>query len=287
MQNHTESTDNVSDYSVLPKFSFFVDRPSYPLTVFILVVNNLHTLIRQVRIIMVNHIRFVADDTAQPTGGINPDIVAADFFLHFADNVLGAADVTVYHAGTHAGIRILTQNAGRLDDFDFRKFCRLLPESLGADFQPWHDDVVQELALLVNIVKGGRSPEVDDDGIAAIDVVNRRRIHDFVRTHFFREIRLDADAGPDARAHDNWFFFNILTDGVGEGVHYLRHYAGDDYVLDFVHGHVTDSAKLHQVDAVFVAGTLRLGGYTEGPRDVAFFVNECHGDIRVSNVYCK
>ena len=98
---------------------------------------------------------------------------------------------------------------------------------------------------------------------------------------------LDADAGTDSRPYNYRFLPDVFTDGVIKGVHYLRHYAGDNNIPDFIQFHAAALAELHQMDTVFIAGPLRLSGYAVSTCNSAVRVNKSHCNICISDINCQ
>src|SRR6185369_1771560 len=203
--------------------------------------------------------RLWCDQPGKSSGGDDKRLFTA-FRLHPGDNLVNQSDVPVVDPGLHRVDGIFGDNMGGLDYFDPRQLARLLEQRLHRDHQPRRNCPAAVLALLVNVVKGGRRPEIDNDQRAPVLLVPGHGIDNTICTYFSGVVVMDRHAGLYSGADGIGLKAEILQGKILQNSGQGRHDRRDDDAVHTPERNAGEPEKIVDQNPVLVSCPGLLGG---------------------------
>ena len=160
-------------------------------------------------------------------------------------------------------------------------FAVYLPECLGGRPNSRSRDAGDKSSVGIDQIVGCGRAEVQHQHRSAVQLEGSGRVHDPVRSDLPGILRHDLDPGADARSHNDRRDMEIFDDPAGQGMHDIRHNAGNNHILDFsIRTDAIASKDIADNDAKFIRCAVDPRGNTERP-DQILPVKNSQGNIGV------
>ena len=135
------------------------------------------------------------------------------------------------------------------------------------------------------VIRGG-STEIQYQHRSAVFHIGCHRIDDTVRTDTSGIFRSYLNTAFDSGPYDERLRMQVADDRTGQGMHHIRHDAGDDGSLDNRSLNTVIFQQLCDHDPVFVRGSGCFGHDPEGSCQL-FPTEDTHGHIGITHIYDK
>ena len=161
-----------------------------------------------------------------------------------------------------------------------------MEQSFAGDHDPRTDHASQIFPLCGDVIKGGGSPKIDDDGCVLKGLIGGNRIDHAIRPDFLGIVVKNRHAGPNTRTHNQRSDVEVFPAETLNNMEHRRHDAGDDHLLHVGHAALGGPEKAADDDPIFIDGAVDFG--SDAPVvDELLAPEEPHDGIGIADIHGK